>query len=111
MFNTSEGHQKIAEFIQQSWKDNLGVEVKLANQEWGVYLKTLTEDAPQIYRLGWCADYPDENNWVLEVFHPDQERQPTQVGRRDRASAQAVHGTDRRGRRRAGSRRAQAALL
>ncbi|MCD6520957.1 MAG: peptide ABC transporter substrate-binding protein [Anaerolineae bacterium] len=70
MFNTSEGHQKIAQFAQQSWKENLGVEVKLANQEWKVYLKTITEDAPQIWRLGWCADYPDENNWVLEVFHP-----------------------------------------
>ena len=70
MFNTSEGHQKIAQFIQQSWKENLGVEVKLANQEWKVYLKTLNEDSPQIWRLGWCADYTDENNWVLEVFHP-----------------------------------------
>ncbi len=70
MFNTSEGHQKIAEFIQQSWKENLGVDVKLANQEWKVYLQTVAEDAPQIYRMGWCQDYPDENNWVLEVFHP-----------------------------------------
>jgi len=70
MHNTSEGHAQIAQFIQQTWKDNLGVEVKLANQEWKVYLATVTEDAPQIYRLGWCADYPDENNWVLEVFHP-----------------------------------------
>ena len=70
MFNTSEGHQKIAQFIQQSWKENLGVDVKLANQEWKVYLQTLTEDSPQIWRLGWCADYPDENNWVMEVFHP-----------------------------------------
>ena len=70
MFNTSEGHQRIAQFIQQSWKDTLGIDVKLANQEWKVYLKTVNEDAPQIYRLGWCADYPDENNWVLEVFHP-----------------------------------------
>ena len=70
MFNTSAGHQKIAEFFQANWKEVLGVEVKLANQEWKVYLATLTEDAPQIYRLGWCADYPDENNWVLEVFHP-----------------------------------------
>ena len=70
MFNTSQGHQKIAEFIQQSWKENLGVEVKLANQEWAVYLKTCDTDAPQIYRMGWCQDYPDENNWVMEVFHP-----------------------------------------
>jgi len=69
MFNTSEGHQKIAEFIQQSWKENLGIEVKLANQEWKVYLKTVNTDAPQVYRMGWCTDYTDENNWVLENFH------------------------------------------
>ena len=69
MFNTSEGHSKIAQAIQQMWKENLGVEVNLTNQEWKVYLKTLSEDAPQIFRLGWCADYPDANNWVYEVFH------------------------------------------
>ena len=70
MFNTSEAHQKIAEFIQACWKEHLGIDVKLANQEFRVYLDTLTEDAPLIYRAGWCTDYPDQNNWVLEVFHP-----------------------------------------
>ncbi|MFH1085813.1 MAG: peptide ABC transporter substrate-binding protein [Chloroflexota bacterium] len=70
MFNTSEGHQKIAEFVQRSWKETLGVDVKLANQEWKVYLVTVKEDAPQVFRMGWCADYPDANNWLLEVFHP-----------------------------------------
>ncbi|MGQ9682959.1 MAG: peptide ABC transporter substrate-binding protein [Anaerolineae bacterium] len=76
MFNTSQGHQKIAEFIQASWKEALGVEVKLTNQEWKVFLKTVSEDAPQIFRLGWCADYPDENNWVLEVFHSTKSDNP-----------------------------------
>jgi len=71
MFNTSEGHANIAQFIQQSWKENLGVDVKLANQEWAVFLDTVySDETPQIYRMGWCQDYPDENNWVLEVFHP-----------------------------------------
>jgi len=69
MFNTSEGHQKIAQAIQANWKEHLGLDIELANQEWKVYLKTLNEDAPQIFRLGWCADYPDENNWVMEVFN------------------------------------------
>jgi len=69
MFNTSEGHSKIAQAIQQMWKEVLGVEVNVTNQEWGVYLKTVNEDAPQVYRMGWCADYPDANNWLLEVFH------------------------------------------
>ena len=69
MINTSAGHQRIAEFIQRSWKENLGIDVKLANQEWAIYLKTVNTDAPQVYRMGWCLDYPDENNWVLENFH------------------------------------------
>ncbi len=70
MFNTSESHQKIAQFIQAGWKEHLGVDIKMANQEWGVYLDTLTEDSPQVWRLGWCADYTDQNNWVHEVFNP-----------------------------------------
>jgi len=74
MHNTSEGHAKIAAAIQQMWKDNLGVEVKVENQEWKVYLNTIKkttplQDMPHIWRLGWCADYPDENNWVHEVFN------------------------------------------
>jgi len=69
MFNTSEGHRKIAQAIQQMWKEHLGVEVNLTNQEWKVYLKSTLEDPPHIFRFGWCADYPDANNWLLEVFH------------------------------------------
>lgn len=68
MFNTSSGHQRIAEAIQQMWKTNLGLDVKLQNQEWRVYLQTLQEDSPQIWRLGWCSDYPDANNFTKEVF-------------------------------------------
>ena len=69
MFNTSEGHRKIAEAIQQMWKDNLGLDIQLVNQEWAVYLKTIKgEDTPQIYRLGWCLDYADANNFIFEVF-------------------------------------------
>lgn len=76
MHNTSEGHANIAAAIQQMWKDNLGVDVKVENQEWKVYLDTIEkttpiEEAPHIYRLGWCADYADENNWVHEVFNAE----------------------------------------
>lgn len=70
-YNTNEGHKKIAEAIAQMWKDNLGVQVQVTNQEWKVYLKTLTTDSPQIYRLGWCFDYPDANNFDREVFRSD----------------------------------------
>ncbi|MGE5769812.1 MAG: ABC transporter substrate-binding protein, partial [Betaproteobacteria bacterium] len=69
MFNTSSGHQRIAEAIQQMWKDALGVNVKTVNQEWAVYLETIKgKDTPQIWRLGWCVDYPDANNFIREVW-------------------------------------------
>ena len=76
MHNTSEGHARIAAAVQQMWADALGVEVRVENQEWAVYLDTLKNttplaDMPHIWRLGWCADYPDENNWVHEVFNVD----------------------------------------
>jgi oligopeptide transport system substrate-binding protein len=74
MHNTSEGHAQIAAALQQMWADNLGVDVRVENQEWAVYLNTIEkttpiEEMPHMYRLGWCADYADENNWVHEVFN------------------------------------------
>jgi oligopeptide transport system substrate-binding protein len=69
LFNDTTGHKNIAEAIQAMWKDTLGVEVKLAAQEWKVYLETTDgPDAPQIFRLGWCQDYPDANNFTKELF-------------------------------------------
>ena len=76
MHNTSEGHARIAAAIQQMWADTLGAEVRVENQEWAVYLSSIQNssplaDMPHIWRLGWCADYPDENNWIHEVFNAD----------------------------------------
>jgi oligopeptide transport system substrate-binding protein len=95
MFNTSEGHKNIAEFIQRSWKETLGLDIGLANQEWAVYLKTVHTDAPQIYRLGWCADYPDQNNWVLEVFHPTKGSNDTKWSATDPAAQAFMAATEK----------------
>ncbi|MEK6221164.1 MAG: peptide ABC transporter substrate-binding protein, partial [Chloroflexota bacterium] len=76
MHNTSEGHARIAAAVQQMWADVLGVEVAVENQEWAVYLDTVgattpIAESPHIYRMAWGADYPDENNWVHEVFNSE----------------------------------------
>ncbi len=78
MFNTSSGHQAIAEAIQQMWADTLGLNVQVINQEWAVYLETVKSlDTPQIWRLGWCLDYPDANNFDREVFAAGMSSNPT----------------------------------
>jgi len=63
-YNTTEDHKIVAEAIQGMWKRNLGVLVRLDNQEWKVYLKKLHNDPPHIFRLGWGADYPDPDNFM-----------------------------------------------
>lgn len=69
MFNTSAGHQRIAEAIQLMWKETLGVNVKLLNQEWKVHLAMMDgPDATQIFRTGWCLDYADANNFTKDLF-------------------------------------------
>jgi oligopeptide transport system substrate-binding protein len=78
VFNTSSGHQKIAEFIQQQWKDNLGLNVKVVNQEWKVFLvATKSKDTPQVFRMGWCLDYPDANNFDKDVAAAGGSQNPT----------------------------------
>jgi oligopeptide transport system substrate-binding protein len=75
MHNTSEAHAQIAQAVQAMWKEAFPkANITIENQEWAVYLKTLLPDAPveekpDVYRLGWCADYPDSNNWLNEVFN------------------------------------------
>ena len=66
MFDTSETHQKIAQTIQADWKEHLGIEVELVNQEWNGYLGLLGDGAPNIWRLSSGAKYADA---VLRLFH------------------------------------------
>jgi oligopeptide transport system substrate-binding protein len=63
-YNTMEDHKIVAEAVQGMWKRNLGVLVRLENQEWKVFLKRLLNDPPPIFRSGWGADYPDPDNFV-----------------------------------------------
>ena len=59
LYNTSEGHQKIAQAIQEMWKKNLGLNVVLTNVDWKVYLTRETQGEFDISRAGWIGDYPD----------------------------------------------------
>ncbi|MBF7084021.1 peptide ABC transporter substrate-binding protein [Desulfallas sp. Bu1-1] len=59
LYNNSPNHQKIAEAIAQMWKDNLGIKVKLAAQEWQVYLDALDAGNFMVARGGWMPDYND----------------------------------------------------
>ena len=66
-YNTSEGHKKIAEAVQDQWKKAFGIDVKLENKEWKVYLDDLHQGKFMIGRSSWSGDFNDPINF-LELF-------------------------------------------
>lgn len=79
--NSNENHQRIAVAVQQMWKDNLGINALISNQEWAVYLKTIRSlDTPQVYRLGWCQDYMDAANFLNDSVSSGGSANPTVDG-------------------------------
>lgn len=67
LYNTSESHKLIAEAIQRMWKETLGIEVSLVNQDWKVYLASQTNLDYDVCRASWVGDVVDPVNF-LECF-------------------------------------------
>jgi oligopeptide transport system substrate-binding protein len=67
LFNTSEGHRKIAEAVVNMWNRNLGINLQLENKEWKVYLDSQTHLDYDLSRSAWIGDYMDPITF-LEMF-------------------------------------------
>ncbi len=74
-YNTSGAHARIAQAIKLMWLEAFPqAKITLKSQDWPAYIDMLKrnspdEDKPHIYRMGWCADYPDANNWLNDAFN------------------------------------------
>ena len=58
LYNTSEGHKAIGEYIQSAL-DGVGITLSLENQEWNTFLNTRKAGDYSMARNGWLADYND----------------------------------------------------
>ena len=58
LYNTSEAHQAIGEYIQSAFA-NIGINMSMENQEWATFLNTRKDGDYSIARNGWLADYND----------------------------------------------------
>lgn len=76
-YNDRQSHATIAQAIQQMWTDTLGVQVALTGLEPTTYFTVIGEEAPAIFRAGWCMDYPDANNYLYDVFRSDSAQNDT----------------------------------
>jgi oligopeptide transport system substrate-binding protein len=67
LYNTNENNKKIAEALQGMWKQNLGVDVELLNQDWAVFQETRRAGQYMMARGGWLGDYGDPMT-MLDLF-------------------------------------------
>jgi oligopeptide transport system substrate-binding protein len=57
--------------LAQMWKQNLGVTITIENIEPNYYFDFIYGEkrSGQIFNSGWCADYPDPENFADVLFH------------------------------------------
>jgi oligopeptide transport system substrate-binding protein len=67
LYNSSELNRDVAEVLQQQWQTELGITVRLANQEWKTFLASQKGLDYQISRSSWVGDYLDPMTF-LEIF-------------------------------------------
>ncbi|ALX95252.1 peptide ABC transporter substrate-binding protein [Serratia fonticola] len=64
LYNTSESHQKIAIAVASMWKQTLGVDVKLQNQEWKTYIDSRNTGNFDVVRASWVGDYNEASTFL-----------------------------------------------
>lgn len=70
LFNTSGNHRLIAEAVQEMWRRELGVDVRLTNQEFKVVLSERRAGRYQIMLSDWVGDYLDPTTF-LDLWRSD----------------------------------------
>ncbi len=63
-FSHSPEVRKIAEVLKETFRRILNVNVELESMEWKMYLRTIVNQKPPLFLLGWGADFPDPHNFM-----------------------------------------------
>ena len=64
-YNTSDTQQRIALAVQSMWREALGVEATLVNEEFQVLLANMRDrEVTQVFRSSWIGDYNDAHTFL-----------------------------------------------
>ena len=83
LYNTSEGHKAIGEYLQSALAV-VGITMNLENQEWATFLNTRKNGDYSMARNGWLADYNDPICF-LDMWTTGSGNNDVQFGRGDHA--------------------------
>jgi len=74
LYNTSQDHKRIAIALASMWKQVLGVETRMLNQEWKVFLQTRAAKIDtQVFRSGWIGDYNDAYTFAELMYSTNEQ--------------------------------------
>ena len=91
LYNTSEGHKAIGEYLQSALA-GVGITMNLENQEWNTFLETRKNGDYSIARNGWLGDYNDPISF-LDMWTTGSGNNDAQFGRDAHKSA-AIYSLD-----------------
>lgn len=64
-YNSSDTHRSIAVSVQSMWRDALGFEATLVNEEFQVLLANMrAREITQVFRSSWAGDYDDAHTFL-----------------------------------------------
>jgi len=64
-YNTSDIHKRVAVAVQSMWREALGVEATLINEEFQVLIANVrAREITQVFRSSWLGDYNDANTFL-----------------------------------------------
>ena len=87
LYNTSEGHKAIAEYLQSALA-GIGITMNLENQEWNTFLDTRKAGNFSIARNGWLGDYNDPISF-LDMWTSASGNNDCQFGKGENQKTQA----------------------
>lgn len=65
-YNTSTPHRRLALAVAAMWRQVLGAQVRLRNEEWKVFVGNRRQRViTQVFRGGWIGDVPDARNFLV----------------------------------------------
>jgi oligopeptide transport system substrate-binding protein len=68
LYNANTSIKRIAVIVAAMWKETLGINVELIEEEYRVFLESRHDSSKwDVVRLAWAADYDDAGNF-LEIF-------------------------------------------
>ncbi len=67
---------EVSKAIKTFLKHYLNININVVDLASNRYMATIFgkpfEERPHIFRIRWCADYPDPNDFLYQLFHPDK---------------------------------------